>query len=119
GSLEALQQSTVAAQLGGNVLQLAVKAGDRVKAGQLLARIDERDAQAGLARSDAGAGPGPGRTEQCPAACRAHARPAHAGLRQPGRAGRRRDPAQGGAGRRAAGAVGPLAGGAGAQLCRP
>ena len=53
GNLEALQQSTVAAQLGGNVLQLAVKAGDRVKAGQLLARIDERDAQAGLARTDA------------------------------------------------------------------
>ena len=53
GSLEALHQSTVAAQLGGNVLQLAVKAGDRVKAGQLLARIDEREAQAGLARTDA------------------------------------------------------------------
>jgi RND family efflux transporter MFP subunit len=53
GSLQALQQSTVAAQLGGSVLQLAVKAGDRVKAGQLLARIDERDAQAGLARTDA------------------------------------------------------------------
>jgi RND family efflux transporter MFP subunit len=53
GALEALQQSTVAAQLGGNVLQLAVEAGDRVKAGQLLARIDERDAQAGLARTDA------------------------------------------------------------------
>lgn len=53
GSLQALQQSTVAAQLGGNVVQLAVKAGDRVVAGQLLARIDERDAQAGLARSEA------------------------------------------------------------------
>jgi RND family efflux transporter MFP subunit len=53
GSLQALQQSTVAAQLGGNVLQLAVKAGDRVSAGQLLARIDERDAQAALARSEA------------------------------------------------------------------
>jgi len=53
GTLQALQQSTIAAQLGGNVLQLAVKAGDRVQAGQLLARIDERDAQAGLARSEA------------------------------------------------------------------
>lgn len=53
GSLQALQQSTVAAQLGGNVLQLAVKAGDRVGAGQLLARIDDRDAQATLARSEA------------------------------------------------------------------
>jgi multidrug efflux pump subunit AcrA (membrane-fusion protein) len=54
GTLQPLRQSTVAAQIGGNVLQLAVKAGDRVKAGQLLARIDERDAQAGLQRSDAG-----------------------------------------------------------------
>ena len=30
GALQAVQQSTVAAQVGGNVLQLAVKAGDRV-----------------------------------------------------------------------------------------
>jgi biotin carboxyl carrier protein len=49
GTLQALQQSTVAAQTGGNVLQLAVKAGDRVKAGALLARIDDRELQAGLA----------------------------------------------------------------------
>ena len=54
GSLQAVQQSTVAAQVGGNVLQLAVKAGDRVKAGALLARIDDRDLQAGLAGGDAG-----------------------------------------------------------------
>jgi len=54
GALQALQQSTVAAQVGGNVLQLAVKAGDRVKAGALLARIDERESQAGLAGADAG-----------------------------------------------------------------
>lgn len=53
GSLQPVRQSTVAAQVAGNVLQLAVKAGDRVAAGQVLARIDERDAQAGLARSDA------------------------------------------------------------------
>jgi RND family efflux transporter MFP subunit len=53
GALQPVQQSTVAAQVAGNVLQLAVKAGDRVKAGQLLARIDEREARAGLARSDA------------------------------------------------------------------
>ncbi|HRD96597.1 MAG TPA: biotin/lipoyl-binding protein, partial [Rubrivivax sp.] len=53
-ALQALQQSTVAAQVGGNVLQLAVKAGDRVKAGALLARIDERESQAGLAGADAG-----------------------------------------------------------------
>ncbi len=54
GSLQALRQSTVAAQVGGNVLALTVKAGDRVKAGQVLARIDERDAQAGLAAASAG-----------------------------------------------------------------
>lgn len=53
-SLQAVRQSTVGAQVGGNVLQLAVKAGDRVRAGQLLARIDERDVQAGLQRSEAG-----------------------------------------------------------------
>jgi RND family efflux transporter MFP subunit len=54
GSLQALKQSTLAAQVGGNVVNLAVKAGDRVKTGQLIARIDERDALAGLARSQAG-----------------------------------------------------------------
>ncbi|MFT3818411.1 MAG: efflux RND transporter periplasmic adaptor subunit [Rubrivivax sp.] len=52
--IEALRQATVAAQLGGNVMALLVKAGDRVKAGQPLARIDERDAQAGVQRSEAG-----------------------------------------------------------------
>lgn len=54
GTLQALQQSTVAAQVGGNVVQLAVKAGDRVKAGALLARIDGRELQAGLAVGEAG-----------------------------------------------------------------
>ena len=53
GSLQAVQQSTVAAQVPGNVLVLAVKAGDRVRSGQLLARIDDREAQAGLAQRDA------------------------------------------------------------------
>ena len=53
GSLQPVRQSTVAAQVSGNVVQLAVKAGDRVRAGQLIARIDERDTQAGLARSEA------------------------------------------------------------------
>ncbi len=54
GTLQALKQSTVAAQVSGNVVQLAVKAGDRVKAGALLARIDARELQAGLAAGDAG-----------------------------------------------------------------
>ncbi|HRA79584.1 MAG TPA: biotin/lipoyl-binding protein, partial [Burkholderiaceae bacterium] len=53
GTLQAVHQSTVAAQVSGNVVQLLVKAGDSVRAGQVLARIDARDAQAGLARSDA------------------------------------------------------------------
>jgi RND family efflux transporter MFP subunit len=53
GSLQAVRQATVAAQLGGNVLQLAVKAGDRVRTGQTLARLDGRDAQAGVDRSQA------------------------------------------------------------------
>lgn len=54
GHLEPLRQATVSAQLGGTVLALLVKAGDRVKSGQPIARIDPRDAQAGLQRSDAG-----------------------------------------------------------------
>ena len=54
GALQPVRQATLAAQIGGNVLQLAVKAGDRVRSGQLVARVDERDAQAALARSDAG-----------------------------------------------------------------
>lgn len=53
GTLQALQQSTVAAQVGGTVRQRAVKAGDRVKAGAVLARIDERESQAGLAGAEA------------------------------------------------------------------
>jgi RND family efflux transporter MFP subunit len=54
GSLEPQQQSVIAAQVPGVLRQLAVKAGDRVKAGQLLARIDERELTAGLAAGDAG-----------------------------------------------------------------
>jgi RND family efflux transporter MFP subunit len=54
GTLQALKQSTVAAQVGGNVVQLAVKAGDRVKAGALLARIDARELQTGMAVGEAG-----------------------------------------------------------------
>lgn len=54
GRIEPQRQATVSAQLAGNVLALLVKAGDRVKAGQPLARIDERDALAGLQRSEAG-----------------------------------------------------------------
>jgi RND family efflux transporter MFP subunit len=54
GHVEPVRQATVSAQLGGNVLALLVKAGDRVRAGQTIARIDERDAAAGVLRSEAG-----------------------------------------------------------------
>lgn len=54
GTIQPLRQATVAAQTVGNVMTLAVKAGDRVKAGQLLARLDARAANAGVAQSDAG-----------------------------------------------------------------
>lgn len=52
-TLEAVRQSTVAAQVNGNVVERFVHAGDRVRAGQPLVRIDERDAQAAVVRSDA------------------------------------------------------------------
>lgn len=54
GTLEPQQQSVLAAQVPGTVRVMAAKAGDRVKAGQLLARIDERELAAGLAVGDAG-----------------------------------------------------------------
>ncbi|MEO8297001.1 MAG: efflux RND transporter periplasmic adaptor subunit [Burkholderiales bacterium] len=54
GTIQPVRQATVAAQVAGNVTLLAVKAGDRVRAGQLLARIDERATTAGLAQSEAG-----------------------------------------------------------------
>lgn len=53
GTLQPRQQSTVAAQVPGTVLQRLVNAGDRVRAGQVLARLDARDLQAGLAGGDA------------------------------------------------------------------
>lgn len=53
GVVEPVQQSTVAAQASGRISQLAVKAGDRVRAGQLLATIDDRESQTGLQRSRA------------------------------------------------------------------
>jgi RND family efflux transporter MFP subunit len=53
GVVEPVKQSTVAAQASGRISQLAVKAGDRVRAGQLLATIDDRETQTGLQRSRA------------------------------------------------------------------
>ncbi|MCC7544684.1 MAG: efflux RND transporter periplasmic adaptor subunit [Aquabacterium sp.] len=48
GGIEALRQSTVAAQVPGNIVARLVKAGDAVKAGQVLFKIDGRDTQAAL-----------------------------------------------------------------------
>jgi len=45
GVVEAARQTTVAAQVAGAIVMLQAKAGDRVKAGQVLARIDSRAAQ--------------------------------------------------------------------------
>ena len=53
GVVEPVKQSTVAAQTGGRIASLQVKAGDRVRAGQLLATIDDRETQTGLERSQA------------------------------------------------------------------
>lgn len=51
GTVEAVRQTTLSAQVAGAVVALPVKAGDRVKAGQLLVRLDARAAeqQAGAA----------------------------------------------------------------------
>ena len=45
GTVEAVRQSSIAAQVPGAIVALPVRAGDRVRPGQLLARIDERVAR--------------------------------------------------------------------------
>ena len=54
GSLQAVRQSVLSAQASGRIASLSVKAGDRVKAGQVLAVIDDRSTQAGVAQAQAG-----------------------------------------------------------------
>jgi RND family efflux transporter MFP subunit len=51
GTVEAVKQATVGAQATGRVVELAVKAGDTVRAGQLIARIDPREADQMVAAS--------------------------------------------------------------------
>ncbi len=53
GVIEAVRQTVVAAQVPGAVVQLDAKVGDRVKAGQVLLRIDARAADQNAAASDA------------------------------------------------------------------
>jgi len=51
--IESVHQATVSAQIAGQLTQLLVDAGDRVKRGQLLARIDTREADAQVASAGA------------------------------------------------------------------
>ena len=53
GVVEPLKQSMVSSQATGRVSALMVKAGDPVKAGQLLATVDDRETQTGVQRSQA------------------------------------------------------------------
>ncbi len=53
GVVQAVKQSTVAAQAAGRIASLNVKAGDHVRAGQLLASIDDREAGVAVQRSQA------------------------------------------------------------------
>lgn len=60
-SIEAVRQSTLAAQVAGRIVDLAVDAGDTVRAGQQLLKIDAAEAaqavaaaEADIARADAG-----------------------------------------------------------------
>jgi len=51
--IESVRMATVSAQISGQLTQLYVDAGDRVKRGQLLARIDAREADAQVATAGA------------------------------------------------------------------
>jgi RND family efflux transporter MFP subunit len=51
--LQPVHQATITSQVGGSVLALRVKAGDAVKRGAPLLRLDDRELRAGLARGDA------------------------------------------------------------------
>ena len=53
GVVEAVRQTSLAAQVAGALVALDVKVGDRVKAGQVLARIDAQAANQNAAASDA------------------------------------------------------------------
>jgi RND family efflux transporter MFP subunit len=53
GVVQPVKQATVSAQTAGRIASLTVKAGDVVRAGQLLATIDDRETQTGLQRSQA------------------------------------------------------------------
>lgn len=51
GVVEAIRQATLGAQIAGRIVEFGVKAGDSVRAGQVLARIDPRTADEAVAAS--------------------------------------------------------------------
>jgi RND family efflux transporter MFP subunit len=53
GVIQAVKQSTVAAQASGRIVSFTAKAGDKVRAGQVLVTIDDREAQVGAQRAQA------------------------------------------------------------------
>lgn len=53
GVVQPVKQGTVSAQASGRLASLNVKVGDKVRAGQLLATIDDRETQTGVQRSQA------------------------------------------------------------------
>lgn len=53
GVVQAIKQSTVSAQASGRIVSFTVKAGDKVRAGQVLASIDDREALVGAQRAQA------------------------------------------------------------------
>lgn len=53
GVVEAVRQTVLAAQVAGAIVELRVKAGDTVKAGQVLARVDARAAEQSATASQA------------------------------------------------------------------
>lgn len=53
-TIEAVRQSTLAAQMPGRILELSADAGDRVRKGEVLVRIDPAEAAAAVAAAEAG-----------------------------------------------------------------
>ena len=48
GVIQPVKQSTISSQASGRIATLTVKAGDKVKAGQVLATVDDRESQTGV-----------------------------------------------------------------------
>ncbi|PKO25387.1 MAG: efflux RND transporter periplasmic adaptor subunit [Betaproteobacteria bacterium HGW-Betaproteobacteria-8] len=53
GTVEAIRQTMIAAQVPGTIVELNAAAGDQVKSGQLLVRLDAREASQGAVAADA------------------------------------------------------------------